>query len=186
MIDLKKIEEDTKTAVIEILDFSKLKKGDVFVVGCSTSEVAGVHIGSAGSTEVGEAIFKGLYPTLQERGINLAVQCCEHLNRAIVVNKDVAKELNLAPVTVVPHKSAGGSFATYVFYALEDSVMVEHIQADAGIDIGDTLIGMHLKHVAVPVRLSIKSIGEAHLTAARVRPKLIGGERAKYRKEENK
>lgn len=186
MIDLKAIQEDTKKAVEELLSVAHLEEGQIFVVGCSTSEVAGVHIGSAGSLEIGQAIFNGIYPTLQEHGLHLAVQCCEHLNRAIIIDKDVAKRLNLDPVTVVPHKSAGGSFGTYVFNKLENSVLVEHIKADAGIDIGDSLIGMHLKHVAVPVRLSIRSIGDAHLTAARVRPKLIGGDRAKYKRETQK
>ncbi|SMB88188.1 TIGR01440 family protein [Desulfonispora thiosulfatigenes DSM 11270] len=180
MIDLKAIEENTKNAVEELLEVAKLEKGQIFVVGCSTSEVAGSHIGSSGSLEIGEAIFNGLYPPLKERGIHLAVQCCEHLNRALVVDKEMVEKFNLEQVTVFPHQKAGGSFATYVFHKLENSVMVEHIKAHAGIDIGDALIGMHLKHVAVPVRLKVKTIGEGHVTAARVRPKLIGGERAKY------
>ena len=83
-------------------------------------------------------------------------------------------------VNVVPQPKAGGSFATAAYAAFSDPVAVEHIRADAGMDIGDTLIGMHLKEVAVPVRLSVKTVGEAPLVCARTRPKFIGGCRAVY------
>lgn len=182
MINLNEIQENTRKAVEELLAVANLEPEDVFVVGCSTSEVLGKHIGTAGSLEVAEAIFNGLHDQIEAKGLHLAVQCCEHLNRALVVEKEVAKKYNWDRVSVIPHAHAGGSFATYVFDQFKNPVMVEHIVAQAGIDIGDTFIGMHLKHVAVPVRVNVKTIGEAHVTVARTRPKLIGGERAKYKK----
>jgi len=180
MINLEQIRLDTQKALGGLLQTANLKGGQVLVVGCSTSEVAGERIGSAGSMEIAAAIFSGIMPQLQERGIYLAVQCCEHLNRALVVEREAQEKYGWEEVSVVPHQKAGGSLATVTFEKLTKPVLVEEIKAHAGMDIGDTFIGMHLKKVAVPVRLEIKSIGQAHLTLARTRPKLIGGERAKY------
>jgi len=180
MIDLEQIKADTKKALAGLLEAANLKAGQVLVVGCSTSEVAGERIGSAGSLEVAEAIISALLPPLKERNIYLAVQCCEHLNRALVVEREAQEKYWWEEVTVVPHQKAGGSLATITYGKMEKPVLVEEIKAHAGMDIGDTFIGMHLKKVAIPIRLEIKFIGNAHLTVARTRPKLIGGERAKY------
>lgn len=169
-----------KQAVTELLERARLEPGDIFVVGCSSSEVGGHRIGSDSSPEVAQAILDGIYPILKEKGIYLAAQCCEHLNRAIVLEKEVARAYGLAPVNVVPQPKAGGSFATAAYKAFSHPVMVEHVKAAAGIDIGGTLIGMHLREVAVPTRLSIKQIGEANIICARTRPKFIGGQRAHY------
>lgn len=169
-----------RQAVTELLERARLEPGDIFVVGCSSSEVGGHRIGSDSSPEVAQAILDGIYPVLKEKGIYLAAQCCEHLNRAIVLEKEAARAYGLAPVNVVPQPKAGGSFATAAYKAFSHPVMVEHVKAAAGIDIGGTLIGMHLREVAVPTRLSIKQIGEANIICARTRPKFIGGERAHY------
>ncbi len=169
-----------KQAVTELLERARLEPGDIFVVGCSSSEVGGHRIGSDSSPEVAQAILDGIYPILKEKGIYLAAQCCEHLNRAIVLEKEAARAYGLAPVNVVPQPKAGGSFATAAYKAFSHPVMVEHVKAAAGIDIGGTLIGMHLREVAVPTRLSIKQIGEANIICARTRPKFIGGQRAHY------
>lgn len=162
----------------EIIEKAKLVKGNVLVVGCSTSEIIGSKIGSNSVPEVADAVFDGLYSVLSERGVYIAAQCCEHLNRAIVVSKTALPYAEC--VNVVPQPKAGGSFATAAYKKLPDAVVVEEIKADAGIDIGFTLIGMHLKKVAVPVRLVNNKIGEATVLAARVRAKFIGGSRAVY------
>lgn len=169
-----------RQAVTELLERARLEPGDIFVVGCSSSEVGGHRIGSDSSPEVAQAILDGIYPVLKEKGIYLAAQCCEHLNRAIVLEKEAARAYGLAPVNVVPQPKAGGSFATAAYKAFSHPVMVEYVKAAAGIDIGGTLIGMHLREVAVPTRLSIKQIGEANIICARTRPKFIGGQRAHY------
>lgn len=170
----KQAEEITR----EIVDKAGLKKGQILVVGCSSSEVCGDRIGSNSNLEVAQALFKGIYNVLQEKGIYLAAQCCEHLNRAIIVERDAVPFSEI--VNVVPQPKAGGSFGTTAFKTFREPVVVEEIKADAGIDIGGTLIGMHLKKVAVPVRLEHNKLGEALVLAARVRPKFIGGERAVY------
>ena len=157
---------------------ANLKKGDILVVGCSSSEVCGSKVGSASSPETAEAIFEGLSEVLNPKGVYIAAQCCEHLNRAIIVEKAAVPFAEI--VNVVPQPKAGGSFATAAYAHFENPVAVEEIRADAGLDIGGTLIGMHLKMVAVPVRLSLNHIGEAILLAARTRPKFIGGIRARY------
>ncbi len=167
-------------AVLELIEKAKLKKGDILVVGCSSSEIIGSEIGHGSSLEAAEAVFAGLYPVLKEKGIYLAAQCCEHLNRAIITEKECAEKYGLEAVNVVPQKKAGGSFATTAYDSFESPVAVEFIKADAGMDIGSTLIGMHLKHVAVPLRLSVNKIGSANVTFARTRPKCIGGIRAIY------
>ena len=174
------IREKAKQLVLEVLEQAKLKKGSVLVVGCSSSTVEGEGYGKASSMEIAQALFDGIYPELKDRGIFLAAQCCEHLNRAIITSRTVAEKQMRDIVNVVPQPKAGGSFATITYGILEDPVAVEHIKADAGIDIGGVLIGMHLREVAVPLNLKNNMIGKAHITAARTRPKSIGGERAHY------
>ena len=127
-----------------------------------------------------KALLDGIYPVLKERGIYIAAQCCEHLNRAIIMEKACAEKYGIEVVSVRPQPKAGGSFATAVYDALENPVATEGVRAHAGIDIGGTLIGMQLRAVAVPVRLSISRIGEANILCARTRPKYIGGPRAHY------
>ncbi len=173
------IKIQAENVIKEVIEKCKLTKGDVLVIGCSSSEVVGSKIGTNSNVDVASEIFNGVYPILNKKGIFLAVQCCEHLNRAIVIEKKALK-FPFEPVNVVPQKKAGGSLATVAYQNFSEPVMLEEIKADAGLDIGDTFIGMHLKRVAVPVRLSVNSIGEAHVTCARVRPKFIGGLRAVY------
>lgn len=169
------------TAIInELLESSRLEKGDILVIGCSSSEVAGVTIGTFSSEEIGQCIFKTAYELLNSKGIYLACQCCEHLNRALIVEKACAKEYRLTRVNAVPQLKAGGSFATAAYLGMKEPYAVESIQAQAGIDIGDTLIGMHLAPVAVPIRTSKQSIGNAHVVCARTRAKYVGGIRASY------
>ncbi len=172
-----------RTAASEIVEVGKLQKGQVLVVGCSTSEITGNKIGTQSVPEVAESVCKAIKAVLDEKGIYLAAQCCEHLNRAIIIERELADRLRLDTVNVVPQPKAGGSFATAAYKLFKEPVAVEYIRADAGLDIGQTLIGMHLKPVAVPVRLSVKGIGDAILTAARTRPKFIGGSRAVYDEE---
>lgn len=177
------ITKQTQTVLMELLDQAKLKRGALLVLGCSSSEMVGQRIGKGSSMEAAQAAFRGLYPMLQERGIHLAVQCCEHLNRALILERSVAEARGYEIVSVMPQPHAGGSMAVTAWNAFADPVAVETIRADAGIDIGGTLIGMHLKEVAVPLRLGIDRLGEALLLAARTRPKFIGGIRAKYNEE---
>ncbi|WP_449620802.1 TIGR01440 family protein [Robertmurraya sp. Marseille-Q9965] len=178
--DLQELEQQFEKILDDFQQQVAFKKNQVFVVGCSTSEVIGQKIGTAGSLEVAEMIFTQLQALQEKTAIQLAFQCCEHLNRAIVIERETAEARGLEEVTVVPVRRAGGAMATYAYRHFQDPVVVEHIRAEAGIDIGDTLIGMHLKHVAVPVRVSLKSLGNAHITLATTRPKLIGGVRAVY------
>lgn len=177
---LKEIKSQTEQAILELLEQADLKAGKIFVIGCSTSEVIGQQIGTAPNQEVAQAVFSTLFPMLQQRGVFLAVQCCEHLNRALVIERELAEQQNLTVVNVLPHPKAGGSLAAYAFEHFSDPVLVEEIQADAGMDIGDTLIGMHLRSVVVPVRVSICKIGNAHLVCAKTRSKYIGGPRSVY------
>ena len=177
---MENISLQVKTAVLELIEKAHLKEGDLLVVGCSSSEIVGTEIGHGSSIEAAEAVFEGLYPVLKEKGIYLAAQCCEHLNRALIIEKDYAQRYGIEIVNVVPQPKAGGSFATTCYKNFECPVAAEYVKADAGMDIGLTLIGMHLKHVAVPVRLSIDKIGCANVTFARTRPKCIGGIRAVY------
>ena len=170
------IYESMKAAVAELATTAKLQEGKLLVVGCSTSEVRGGHIGKDSSLSVASDLFTAL----SEYGFDIAIQCCEHLNRALVMEHHAAEARGYEEVNAVPTQHAGGSMATTAYATWSDPVVVEHVKADAGIDIGDTFIGMHLKHVAVPVRLSVKEIGAAHVTAARVRPKFVGGDRAQY------
>lgn len=173
------IREQAKTAASELVETARLKKGDILIVGCSSSEVVGLHIGKGSDINAAGAIYEGLQEVLRPKGIWLAAQCCEHLNRAVIVEK-AALLPGTEIVNVVPQPHAGGSFAMTVYQNAGCPVAVEEIKADAGMDIGRTLIGMHLKKVAVPVRLSLDKIGEAILICARTRPKFIGGSRAVY------
>lgn len=179
-IDLAIIADQTRTVLRELLEKADLEPGTIVVVGCSSSEVVSHTIGTFSSEVVGKTIFDALHTQLKARGLFLAAQCCEHLNRALIIEKEYADAHNLEIVNVRPQLKAGGSFATAAFLGFDKPCAVEFIKADAGIDIGDTLIGMHLKSVAVPVRTKISSIGNAHVVCARTRAKYIGGERAAY------
>lgn len=172
------IRNDAAAAAAELVSEAKLCRGQIVVVGCSTSETLGEGIGSWSVPEAGEAIYEGLMSVFGPEGIYIAAQCCEHLNRAIITEREAVPFSEI--VNVVPQPKAGGSFATAAYKNMKHAVAVEEIKADAGIDIGGTLIGMHLKKVAVPLRLKQDHVGKAHVTAARVRPKFIGGERAFY------
>jgi len=174
------IQNQVKEAIAELLTSFPMDRKHILVIGTSTSEVLGKHIGSSGNQEVAEAIYKGLIEARGNSDFHLAFQGCEHINRALIVEKETAEQFNLDIVSVVPAIKAGGAMSTYAFYQFKQPVVVEFIKADAGLDIGNTLIGMHLKHVAVPVRTTVKKVGEANITVAKTRPKLIGGERAQY------
>lgn len=179
MMTYEEIKEASRKAAEELLQVANLKKGDIFVIGCSSSEIKGQHIGKGSDINAAKAVYEGIKPLLDEKCIYLAAQCCEHLNRTIITEREA-----LLPgteiVNVVPQLHAGGSFSMTVYENAKDPVAVEEIKAAAGMDIGDTLIGMHLKKVAVPVRISVKKIGEANLVCARTRPKFVGGSRAVY------
>lgn len=177
-ISPKELEAQSYSLCKELIEKAKLQKGQILVVGCSSSEVIGERIGSCSSLEAAECLFQGIYRACLEAEVFLATQCCEHLNRALVVERAALPFPE--PVNVVPKPKAGGSFSTKAYENFRDPILVERIQADAGLDIGDTFIGMHLKSVAVPLRLSQKELLHAHVTAARVRPKFIGGIRASY------
>jgi len=177
---LEQVKLDTKSALEELAEVSGLKSGDLLVVGCSSSEICGGVIGHASSPETGKIVAEVILQFCNERGIYLAAQCCEHLNRALIVEEAAAVKFGYEEVCVIPQPKAGGSFATAVYHSMEHPVAVEHVRAKAGLDIGGTMIGMHLKEVAVPLRLQVKHIGNAYVAAARTRPKLIGGVRAHY------
>ena len=174
------IKEQTKAVFDELMEQAKLEEGDILVVGYSSSEIASHRIGSYSSAEIGEAVAQTFLNCCKEKKIYLAVQCCEHLNRALILEKDAARKYGYPMVNVVPQPKAGGSFATAAYKNFKHPVAVEHIKAAAGMDIGDTLIGMHLQDVAVPTRIETKQIGNAHVVCARTRLKFIGGERAVY------
>ena len=167
-------------AMHELLNTAKLEKGDIIVVGCSTSEVAGKKIGTSPGPEIARELLAGLIPLIKDSGFFLACQCCEHLERVLVVEQETMKSHSLERVNVIPRPKAGGSFATEAYAAFEHPVMVQSVSASAGLDIGGTMNGMHLRPVVVPVRLNIKQIGEAPIAAARTRPRFVGGERAIY------
>ncbi|MBO5211857.1 MAG: TIGR01440 family protein [Clostridia bacterium] len=175
------IYEEAKAVITELYEKANLKEGSILVVGCSTSEVVGSKIGTNSNFEVAGEIFDALYDFAQDKQVYLAIQCCEHLNRAIITEREALPFAEV--VNVVPQSKAGGSLATQAYNKFEEPIAVEEIKADAGIDIGFTLIGMHLKRVAVPLRLENNKIGEALVIAARTRPKFIGGERAIYNEE---
>ena len=174
----KKIYIQAQKVIEELCKKAKVKANDIIVIGCSTSEVCGRKIGTESNIEVAESIFEAFYEYALTKKVTLAVQCCEHLNRAIVTEREIATSLET--VNVIPQPKAGGSLAAYAYKKFKNPVVVEEIRADAGLDIGFTLIGMHLKKVAVPLRLENDFIGEAKVIAARIRPKFIGGERAVY------
>lgn len=181
---LEKIEKQAADAARELIEISKVSRGAIMVVGCSSSEVCGGVIGHQSTPEAADAIFRGISRVCAAAGVYVAAQCCEHLNRAIIVERDAVRTRiecgAVTPVNVVPQPKAGGSFATAAYKSFRDPVALEGIRADCGLDIGGTLIGMHLREVAVPVRLSVNSVGDASLIAARCRAKFIGGCRAVY------
>lgn len=180
MIELSELTAQARRATEELLEAAHLETGDIFVVGCSSSEIRGGRIGHDSSMEVAAAVLAGVLPPLQEQGVCLAAQCCEHLNRSVVIEREVAKQYGCQIVAAIPQPHAGGSWATNCWRTFKDPVLVEEVKAAAGMDIGGTLIGMHLRRVAVPVRLSMDHIGEAILLCARTRPPFIGGSRAVY------
>lgn len=177
---MEKIAQESYEAAKEIIEKAGLKEGDLFVVGCSTSEISGEKIGSSSKPELAKVVFENIWKAAKEKKVYLAAQCCEHLNRAIILEEEACERYGLEPVNVVPQPKAGGSFATQAYLNFEHPAAVEHIRAHAGMDIGDTLIGMHLREVAVPVRIEVPKIGEAHVVCARTRRKFIGGSRAAY------
>lgn len=177
---LNDITEDAKRIVTALLKVAKLEKGDIFVVGCSSSEIQGENPGTDSNIDIARAAFDGVYSVLKENGIYIAAQCCEHLNRALVIEKAAAKEYGLEVVNVIPQPKAGGSFATCTYAALEHPVMTDTVKAKAGIDIGGVLIGMHLVRTAVPVPVENPYIGKARVICARTRPRFVGGARAVY------
>lgn len=178
------ISHDAEIALRELIEAARLTEGQILVVGCSSSEMIGQRIGKHSSMEAAVALYETMAPILAEKGIYLAAQCCEHLNRAIIMERACAEKYGYDPVWVRPQPKAGGSFATTAWEHMTDPVAVETVKAHAGMDIGGTLIGMHLRRVAVPVRLSVSRIGEATLICARTRPAYIGGPRAQYQTEE--
>ncbi len=178
---IEEVKKQLKKVAEELMEKAKLQSGDIVVIGCSSSEILGDNMGTNSSPELGEQVFVTLNEVFKSKGVFVGAQCCEHLNRAIIIEREAAK--GKEQVNVVPVPKAGGSFATAAYKHFENPVAVESIKADAGLDIGGVLIGMHLKNVAVPVKLSEKSIGNAILLAARTRPKFIGGVRANYDEE---
>lgn len=182
-MNTERIITDVEKSIRELIEKAKPETGSIFILGGSTSEIQGEKIGSATDIDLGNKIIKKIISILEEFGLKLAVQGCEHINRSLIIERSCQKEYGFPEVNVIPHRSAGGAFATAAYKEFFDPVTVEEIEADLGMDIGDALIGMHLKKVAVPVRLSLTEIGQAHLTAAKTRLKLVGGSRSKYRKE---
>lgn len=179
-MDVDEISAQVRQAAEMLLEVAEPDPGEILVLGVSTSEIQGQNIGSASSEQLAAAVFEPIFAVAEEDGLYLAVQCCEHLNRCLVVAREAVRRYRLTPVSVIPTVRAGGAVSTLATQRLQSPVAVEGIQGHMGMDIGDTFIGMHLRPVVVPVRIHRKSIGEAHLTMARNRPPLIGGARAKY------
>ena len=182
-MDFSEITSQSRQAVSEILEKARLKKGDIFVIGCSSSEILGDQIGTATNLDSANAVYDGIIPVLQENGIYAAVQCCEHLNRALVMEREAMEKYGFEQVNAIPQPNhAGGAMATVSYQRFNDPVLVESIngKADAGIDIGGTMIGMHMHSVVVPMRISLRHIGAAPIIRARHRPKYVGGGRAIY------
>jgi len=179
-VTLTEISQQVTQAARQLIELAAPERGDIFVLGCSTSEIAGHKIGSASSMEIAQAVVDPLLTVVTAAGLYLAVQCCEHLNRALVVSRQLWRAYGLYRVTAIPHRRAGGACAERAYQLLAEPVLVESLQGHLGLDIGSTLIGMHLLPVVVPVRLAVDRVGRAHLVAARTRPKLIGGQRARY------
>lgn len=184
-IDINEIKSEIERSVRELIDIAKLEEEDIFVVGCSSSEIAAHMIGTYSSEEIGKAVFTTIKSVCGEKGIFLAAQCCEHLNRAVIVEKKCAQRYGLTRVNVVPVLKAGGSFGTAAYNGFENAYAVESLErkASAGMDIGDTFIGMHMRDVVVPVRVHTDRIGNAHVTFARTRAKFVGGDRAVYNED---
>lgn len=180
MTDLEKYENESYECARELIECAKPRKGEIFVVGCSTSAILGTNPGTNSAPEVGRAAMTGVLRACRENGLFLAAQCCEHLNRAVVLERAAAEKYGIEEVNVIPQPKAGGSFATALWQAMDEPFAAEHVKAALGLDIGGVLIGMQLREVAVPVPLKNNSVGEAHVTAARTRAKFIGGERAVY------
>ena len=178
---LEQIRQEAAAAARQLAEAARLHKGQIVVIGCSTSEVVGHQVGSWSTPQIAQAIFDGLNSVFAPMGVYIAAQCCEHLNRALIVEREAVPGAEI--VNVVPQPKAGSSFATAAYQSFRHPVALEEIRADAGLDIGGTLIGMHLKKVAVPVRLAQNHIGQAMVLAARTRPKFIGGDRAVYDEE---
>lgn len=178
--DLSEIAKQAETLTRELIEIAKPQKGSLLVVGCSSSEITGGVIGHASSEDTAKAVFDAIYSVTKEYGLYLAAQCCEHLNRALIVEQELAEKRGYEIVNALPQVKAGGGFATAAYNGFSSPVAVESVKAELGLDIGQTLIGMHLRAVAVPVRLSAQRLGNAVITCARTRPKYIGGERAKY------
>ena len=182
-MDFSEITAQSRKAVLEIIEGARLESGQIFVIGCSSSEILGDQIGTATNLDSANAVYDGIIPLLRERGILPAVQCCEHLNRALVVDRSTMKQFGFEQVNAIPQPNhAGGAFGTVCYERFEDPVLVENIEgkADAGIDIGGTMIGMHMHSVVVPMRISLRKIGQAPIICARHRPKYVGGQRAIY------
>ena len=182
-MDIKTLIEQSRRAALEICEASKIKPGQIFVVGCSSSEILGSRIGTATNVDVAQAVYDGISAVLTERGVLLAGQCCEHLNRALVIEEETLMKYGFEQVNAVPQPNhAGGALATVAYQKFDDPILVESIngKADAGIDIGGTMIGMHMHSVVVPMRISLRKIGEAPIICARHRPKYVGGQRAIY------
>lgn len=180
---IEQIEKDASAVIAEVAEKAKLQKGQLFIIGCSSSETIGEHMGTASSKDAAERIFKVISKELGMRGVNIAVQCCEHLNRAVVIERETALKYGFEEVNVVPQPHAGGAFAVEAYSSFKDPIVVESIEAkaDAGIDIGGVMIGMHIHPVVVPLRLEHKNIGKAIVVGARRRPKYVGGVRAVYK-----
>ena len=178
-MDLQKITEEVRQVAAELFDTFEME-GKVLVLGCSSSEIRGIHLGNGTSAEVGEAVVGTLLSMVREKNAFLAVQCCEHLNRALVVERELAEKNNLTIVSVVPALYAGGACAVAAYKNAKEPVMAEHIVADAGIDIGDTFIGMHVRHVQIPMHPAVQKVGAARVSCLGNRPKLVGGDRAQY------
>ncbi len=178
--EFEKLKNDLETLIEELEEENFFFENQRLIIGCSTSEVIGEHIGKNSSLEVAEVIFNGFRTVREKYDIHLMFQGCEHINRAVTMDRRTSVQFGFDEVSVVPHRSAGGSLSEYAYQKMADPVVAEFVTADSGIDIGQTMIGMHLKHVAVPLRTNTRLIGEAVVTIAKTRPKLIGGPRAKY------
>ena len=181
-MDYSEITRQAAEAVDRLLASAIYRPGDILVIGCSTSEINGQRIGSASSEETAKAVMDAILPKAEAAGLYLAVQGCEHINRSLCTSRACMERYGLQEVWVRPWLHAGGAFATEAYNRIPDRVMVEDVcgKAALGIDIGGTLIGMHLRPVVVPVHTDLRNIGEATLVLAKTRPKYVGGPRAQY------
>lgn len=179
-MDQEMVRDQVSRALEELSRAGKLQIGAQIVVGCSTSEIAGGTIGHASAPEIGEWVARAVIDFCGKRGFVPVFQCCEHLNRCLVTTRENARRSRYIQVNAVPQPKAGGSVPAAAWKLLEDPCLVMQAQCDAGLDIGDTLIGMHLRPVAVPYRGEIRKIGHANLVCAFSRLPYVGGERAVY------